>query len=303
MTITQKQHSSSRPRSSRILVLVTSLLSAASLAACARDTAQMPTPVIALALSANEPRPALDPTTATSITRFAANADSPGKGVVELVVAAGLPVTVDLTPMRGKQVEESHPEQTAAHNVAGLLRRIGAARSSVPGNDELGTLSTAARNAPTGATIYLIGSGLSTLDPLDFRSIGWGVDPKALAADLARRDLLPKLATHPVVFVGLGDTRAPQAQLTNPIRVRLAKVWTDICYAAGAASCSVASGDLPDAPPATTVPTPDVPVPDFPSLVGGIGPTACRASVTLTAAQVPFEPDSAELSTEARQVF
>ena len=201
--------------------------------------------------------------------------------------------------MRGSQLEQSHPEQVAEHNVTLFERVLTAMATSKPGNDPLAALSTGARNAAPGADIYLIGSGLSTVNPLDLRVIGWGVDPVRLASDPSRRGLLPNLSSHKVTFLGLADTRAPQTNLTNPARTELDAIWTAICHAAHAASCTILPGDLPDIPSATSTPTPLVPVPGDPS-IAFTAPTAEKPVQQMTftdgTAVIRFQPDSATLT-------
>jgi len=125
------------------------------------------------------------------LVSYATSAVDVGTAIIKLV-SAGRIQAVDLTPMRGTQLEQSHPEQVAERNVTQFEKMLAALATTAPGNDPLAALSTAARNAAPGADIYLIGSGLSTVNPIDLRVTGWGVNPTDLAADLSRRGLLPK---------------------------------------------------------------------------------------------------------------
>lgn len=282
-----------------VLVAASSVM--AFLTACSASGPSQPAPVVIVSLSANQPRATLTSALEKKFVSYAASAVDVGAAKVELVGATGAIQTIDLTPMRGSQLEQSHPEQVAARNVAELEQRLAGMATTKPGNDPLAALSIGARNAAPGSDIYQIGSGLPTVNPLDMRVIGWGVDPAELAADLSHRRLLPDLSTHHVTFVGLGDTRAPQTDLSNPVRTKLVAIWTAICHTAHAASCTTLPGDLPDIPSATSTPTPVVPVPADPSLVGAVlAKPSCSTPLVLTAATVPFAPDSPALTQAAK---
>lgn len=293
----------SHPASSRAArrvtaVVITIAMTTAFLTACSDSVpSQQPAPVVVVGLSANQPRPNLTPAVEKKLVSYATSAADVGAATIRLV-SAGRIQTVDLTPMRGTQLEQSHPEQVAERNVTEFEKMLASLATTTPGNDPLAVLSTAARNAAPGADIYLIGSGLSTVNPIDLRVTGWGVNPAALAADLSRRGLLPNLSSHNVTFIGLGDTRAPQEDLSNPARTKIQAVWTSVCAKALAASCTIIAGDLPDVPSATSTATPVVRVPADPSLAFA-APTAEKPVQRLTFNDdtvVRFQPDSATLT-------
>ena len=277
-------------------VVIAMAMTAEFLSACSDSVPSQSAPVVVVSLSANQPRPALTSAVEKKIASWAASAADVGAAKIELVSAEGVQ-TVDLTPMRGTRLEQSNPDQVAQGNVTRFEQKLATMATSKPGNDPLASLSTAARNAAPGADIYLIGSGVSTVNPIDLRVTGWGVNPTELAADLSRRGLLPNLSSHNVTFIGLGDTRAPQENLSNAARAKIYAVWTSICAKALAASCTIIGGDLPDVPSATSTPTPVVPVPADPSL-SFAAPTAEKPvqRMTLHDTVVRFQPDSATLT-------
>lgn len=282
-------------------VVITIAMTTAFLTSCSDSVpSQQPAPVVVVGLSANQPRPNLTPAVEKKLVSYATSAVDVGTAIIKLV-SAGRIQAVDLTPMRGTQLEQSHPEQVAERNVTQFEKMLAALATTAPGNDPLAALSTAARNAAPGADIYLIGSGLSTVNPIDLRVTGWGVNPTDLAADLSRRGLLPNLSSHNVTFIGLGDTRAPQENLSNPARTKVHAIWTSICAKALAASCTTIAGDLPDVPSATSTATPLIPVPEDPSLAFA-APTAENPVQRLTFNDdtvVRFQPDSATLTNPA----
>lgn len=282
-------------------IVITMAMTAAVLSACSDSgPSQQPAPVVVVSLSANQPRPALTSAVEKEMASWAASAIDVGTAKIELVSAEGVQ-TVDLTPMRGTQLEQSNPDQVAQGNVTRFEQKLATMATSKPGNDPLDSLSIAARNAAPGADIYLIGSGVSTVNPLDLRVTGWGFNPTVLVADLSRRGLLPNLSSHNVTFIGLGDTRAPQENLSNAARTKIYAVWTSICAKALAASCTIIGGDLPDVPSATSTATPVVPVPADPSLAFA-APTAEKPVQQLTFNEdtvVRFQPDSATLTNPA----
>ena len=287
-----------------------------ALAGCsaAGSSAPRPEPAIVVAATANMPRPALGAALTATLKHYAATAEDVGAAKVELILGAGGVQSVDLTPMRGRQLEQSDAQTVADRNVAALATVISSAANPEPGNDVLTPLATAARNATPTAPIYVISSMLGTVDPFDLRVIGWGVDPAELAADLAHRQLLPDLSGHRVTFIGVGDTTGRQPALPQPIRTKLGAIVSALCSAAHATSCTITPGDLPDQPPATNASTPPVPVPSFGSLQGHSPaprqpgrptprPPACPTTVVLSADTVPFPPDSARLTPLARHTI
>ena len=282
------------------VVVIAMAMTTEFLGACSDSVPSQSAPVVAVSLSANQPRPALTSAVEKRMASWAASAADVGAAKIELVSADGVQ-TVDLTPMRGAQLEQSHPDQVAQGNVTRFEQKLATMATSKSGNDPLASLSIAARNAPPGADIYLIGSGVSTVNPLDLRVTGWGVNPTELAADLSRRGLLPNLSSHNVTFIGLGDTRAPQENLSNAARTKIYAVWTSICAKALAASCTIIAGDLPDVPSATSTATPVVPIPADPSL-SFVAPTAEKPVQQMTFNEdtvVRFQPDSATLTNPA----
>ena len=70
------------------------------------------------------------------------------------------------------------------------------------------------------------------------------------------------------IFSGLGDTAGRQPPLPLPQQTTLARYWTAICQASGAASCRVDDTDRAQPRPLSTIPLPIVPVPTVTSVTG-----------------------------------
>ena len=167
------------------------------------------------------------------------------------------------------------------------------AKAKTPETDLLSALDLAARtisSQPGHHTIVVLDSGLSTVAPLDFRAPGLiDSDPAELAASLKTARQLPDLAGDDVVFQGLGDTAAPQAELGRPQRAALIDIWMAIAKAAGAHDVQVEKSPL------TAQPQPGLPAVSPVVLDKGISCTA--TVVTLTGGDVGFLPDSASSAT------
>lgn len=115
-------------------------------------------------------------------------------------------------------------------------------------------------------TLIVLSSGLSTAGGFDLRQVGWSANPRATAATLRRRGLLPRLAGWRIVFSGLADAAGRQPALPLPQRSTLIRYWLAICRVAGAASCAVDTVTRPDPAPRGTTPVPIVAVPQVVSV-------------------------------------
>jgi outer membrane protein OmpA-like peptidoglycan-associated protein len=122
-------------------------------------------------------------------------------------------------------------------------------------------------------------------------------DPTEVADYLQRSGALPRLGGIIVIFVGIGDTTAPQEPLPPGARQRLRDIWEAVVRRAGAADVQFVDTPLtnppaPDLPPVTVVHIADP-------------PSFAAATVDLTEATVGFRPNTAELRDPvgARQVL
>jgi outer membrane protein OmpA-like peptidoglycan-associated protein len=228
--------------------------------------------VLAASQTANEPQAVLAAPDRASLRQ----AGTSSSRATALVVSpdTGQARVVPLTPRRADGEVDYGPnrdsELTANLNrVQQLLDQEAATKPF----DLLSLIAQAVRVTSHPGTLLVLSSGLSTAGGFDLRQVGWGADPRAAAAALRRRGLLPSLTGWHVVFSGLGDTAGRQPALPLPQRATLIRYWLAICRAAGAASCAVDAVTRPDPPSRSSTPVPVVPVPQVTSFRGPHGHT------------------------------
>lgn len=219
----------------------------------------------------------------------------PGDGAVTVLVQGRQPVTVDLTPMRGDQVE-SNPTDKLINEAIGKVDPALAAGAGTDGLDTLKVYDQALQVSPAGSTIAMITSGLSTVAPVDLTQAGdWIDNPDQFVRTIRPADL-PDASGRNVIWYGLGyaDPAGVQASADPAARQALHTIWAGICKASHAATCTVIDGPAGTQPATATnsVPTVALRTPQ----------TACVGTTDLSA-DVLFSSDSPALSPKADQVL
>lgn len=194
-----------------------------------------------------------------------------------------------------EEYEYSGDQETAQIDaLAGLRTQLESAPDAgVETNAEADTLSaigTAARSlGQVGGpkTVVVADSGLSTSGALQFQTRLLNAAVEDVTASVTDEDL-PDLTGMDVVFIGLGDTTAPQDALNEAQRGKLQAIYTELLNRAGAASVEFVpanasetrTGPLPSVTPV------DVALPVLPAQA------SCQS--VLPDAVVNFRPESAE---------
>jgi outer membrane protein OmpA-like peptidoglycan-associated protein len=259
---------------------------------------------VALVLTATsaEPAPALPGQVRQLLEDMASKADQPQGAMVRLIVSGppGMPQQpeIDLTPYRSpNKVEHSSAKQSKIErNLTDLEHSVAAATASADGLDLVDLLDRAA--AGNADQIIVVSSGLSTVAPVDWRQLGWELDPHEVASELAKGKWLPDLHNHRVTFFRLGHVAGSQPQLHLPGRDLVKELWVAICKEAGGTGCETVDDDSALTPPAATRPVPLVVVP----------PTStpqpkCSSSTTLDDATLGFRRNSAALHNDADRML
>lgn len=204
----------------RSLVSLVAVAPGAGLLAGCGLPARPPLTVAATATSA-EPAPTIE-AIADVLVEHAAAALLPEQGAVTVVTQGHPAGSVDLTPMRGVEVEADQNRVVAAiggrlPEVADRLNR----GATTDGIDTLGVLDAAVQVTPVGGRILVLSSGISAVAPVDLRAAGdWLLDPDGLVVprddERAQLRVLGKIwrSTPRTVTSGRGS----RARTPRPLR-------------------------------------------------------------------------------------
>ena len=260
---------SSRWLARRCVLVTATPLAIASLVACGRVPSNAPEVVVVIgSATANEPAPVLTATDRGLLRTAGANSARAWTYVVN--PNTGQAIRLPLTPRRADgQVEYTQPQRgdLLAGHLDAVQRALDREAADRP-FDLLADMAAAVRVTADRGTLLVISSGLSTAGGFNLRLVGWDASPGGVAAELARRGLLPDLSGWQVAFSGLADTTSPQPTLPQPQRTTLIAYWIAICRAAGALTCTADETTRPDPPSRSTTPVPVVTVPRVRSVRG-----------------------------------
>jgi outer membrane protein OmpA-like peptidoglycan-associated protein len=268
----------------RVAAAACSIALAVGLAGCAESAEPTGGLAIVVGARSNMPPP--------SLTGHAVEAREEAlisQAYLSVVVADGAPFQMNGAGVLIARDENAVVQkQDRERNRQAIGAMLAEARALTPETDLLSALHLAARGISSASgdhTIVVLDSGLSTIDPLDFRTPGLlDADPIELADSLRSSGELPDLAGIDVVFQGLGDTSAPQDTLRRPQRANLIAIWEAIIKAAGGTP-EVEESPLSGAPDPSLPLVSPVPLGDR-LLCSG-------ATVILGGGDIAFEPNSA----------
>lgn len=251
---------------------------------------------IALTATSTDPAPDLDPLTPV-LSEHAAASLLPGDGNVTVITPDQSEV-VDLTPMRGKDVESvpTKANELIATNLDRLRTVLDKAAATKDGLDVIGTLDRALEQTPDGGHVILESSGYSTVDPLDLNKAGdWIGNPDAFV-QAVNPDDLPNATGKHITFAGLGYPNPASAQepAGPAARTALTKIMLGLCTRMHAASCDTINGPIGQDPATSTN---NVPVVDLNQIT-----THCVGQTSIDTT-IAFQPHSAVLLTTADQIL
>ena len=238
----------------------------------------------------NMPAPRLDGQALAVLNDAADN-----QSYVSIVVADGEPNLAGEKDLLIEGANDVAREQSRRDNRQEVEQGILGAQADDEEVDLLAALTWAARTIhsknTTPSTIVVVDSGLSTAGPLDFTRDGMlDADPQDVVDSLTAQDALPDLTSIDVVWQGMGDTARPQESLSNGQRKNLQAIWAAVLGASDS-GLRIEEHPLTDAGPGGLPAVTPIPMPD--------GPECTTTSVTVSAADVAFQPDSAEFLDEA----
>lgn len=251
---------------------------------------------IALTATSADPAPNLG-LLASLVSEHAAAALLPGDGKV-LVVTPDHTQVVDLTPMRGQDVEavEAKRRKLIDANLNSLQDILSKAFTAKDGLDVIGTLDRALEQTPDGGHVVLGSSGYSTVAPMDLNSAGnWIGNPEGFVQTVNAGDLPSAMGKH-ITFVGIGypNPASPQEQAGPAARTALTKILLGLCTKMNALSCNSLSGPAGQEPATSTNKVPRV-------MLNQIT-THCVGQTNIDAS-VAFEPNRRELLSAADAIL
>lgn len=218
----------------------------------------------------------------------------------------GQPELVDSTdfdiPEQQKKASKERLQRDAQAKAAAVSATMASISAVNPEVDYLEAIRVAASclrsldDTYTSRTIYICGSGLSTTGYINYQhNILSCPDPAIIVSQLQEQQALPDLSGMEVVYIGLGQTQAPQEKLTPKQVATLTSIWQSVIESCGASFESneyiSVSTDLNsvELPPVSTVAVPaDAPI------TFDAASTDYSQPVAFTEETVAFIADSAE---------
>lgn len=163
-----------------------------------------------------------------------------GYGYVSVVSIDGQPEIIAAQsfdiPEQYKKASKAKLEADAQANTAAVLNALQSVAANDPEADYLEGLRLAVRSltaVDAQKTIVVLGTGLSTCGDLDFRNNLLLAEPETVAKQLQERKAIPDLTGITVRWQQMGDTAAPQPELTQVQRENLEAIWREIITLGG----------------------------------------------------------------------
>ena len=218
------------------------------------------TSIVAATATSAENRPTLP---ASVVAALRAEGDRSDTACVAVLSPTGQLAAFPLTPRRedGEVEQESRRSELLEANIKAVDEAVGHLAATNEGLDLRGLLATALAAHPEPTTLYLLSSGVSTVQPVDLRTIGWNTDGRTLGTWLVDRQWIRPMPGWTVRFLGLGRTAGTQPPLPDPLRERLIAIWVGVCQSLHATRCEASPEPVPAEPPAATKVVPPVALP------------------------------------------
>lgn len=133
-----------------------------------------------------------------------------------------------------------------------LLKELSDLQSNVPEVDTLKAISYASKtllgNSSEDKVLVIMDSGLSTVGYLDFTKGLLNADTDAIIEALEKAEAIPDLTDVNVMWMFMGQTAAPQQELSEAQKNKLEDIWTAILTKSGAKSIEFVTDIASDEP-------------------------------------------------------
>ena len=159
-------------------------------------------------------------------------------GQISAVVSDGQPELAMLVENQKpeKTIDRAKHEQLTRTAVQTVLTQLSAVSATEPETDLLGSIHVAVNSLRAGGltqkTLVIVDSGLSTAGLLNFTASNLlDADPDDVVQALQACSSLPDLSGIDVVFLGLGQTAAPQTRPDAQTQASLQDLWSAVLQA------------------------------------------------------------------------
>ena len=177
-------------------------------------------------------------------------------GSVSFITSDGNPKVVYQTdiPKPEKSGLSENKKKTIANNyTAQLIKELSSLRSDVSEVDTLKAITYASKTLSSSSTsadkvLVIMDSGLSTVGYLDFTKGLLEVDTDSIVEALKKAEAIPTLTDVNVVWMYLGQTAAPQQELSESQKHKLEEIWKAILIEGGAKSIEFVNDIASDEP-------------------------------------------------------
>lgn len=186
-------------------------------------------------------------------------------GSVSFITCDGNPKVVyqtDIPKPEKAGLSENKKKTIASNYTSQLIRELSSLRSEVSEVDTLKSITYASKTLSSSSEsadkiLVVMDSGLSTVGYLDFTKDLLYADTDAIVEALVKAEAIPDLTDVNVVWMYLGQTAAPQQELSESQKHKLEEIWRAVLVAGGAKSIEfvndIASDDPDNALPSVSV--------------------------------------------------
>lgn len=177
-------------------------------------------------------------------------------GSVSFITNDGNPRVVYQTdiPKPEKSGLSENKKKTIANNYTSqLLKELSDMNSEVSEVDTLKAITYASKTLSSSSSgadkvLVVMDNGLSTVGYLDFTKGLLYADTDSIVEALEKAEAIPDLTDVNVVWMYLGQTAAPQQELSEAHKHKLEEIWREVLVAGGAKSIEFVSDIASDEP-------------------------------------------------------
>lgn len=176
-------------------------------------------------------------------------------GSVSFITCDGNPKVVyqtDIPKPEKSGLSENKKKKIANDYTVQLIKELSSLRSDVSEVDTLKAITYASKTLVSSTSAYkelvIMDSGLSTVGYLDFTKGLLNAGTDSIVEALMKAEAIPRLTDVNVVWMYLGQTAAPQQELSESQKLKLEEIWKAILTEGGAKSVKFVNDIASDEP-------------------------------------------------------